>query len=52
MAVNKPRGKKIRLGHALNVNGNVPVWVIAKTGGKFRRNYKKRNFRRSARLKA
>lgn len=50
MAVNKPRAKKIRLGHALRVNGNVPVWVAAKTGGKLRRNDKRRNFRRSRRL--
>lgn len=51
MAMGKARGKKKRLGHAMNANGNVPVWVTAKTGGKLRRNDKKRNFRRSRRLK-
>ncbi|MCL5788283.1 MAG: 50S ribosomal protein L39e [Candidatus Marsarchaeota archaeon] len=48
MAVHKPHAKKRRLGSYMKSNQNIPVWVTAKTGGKLRRNDKKRNYRRSS----
>lgn len=47
MARNKPLGKKIRLAHAKKQNTPVPIWVVVKTRGKFRRHPKLRNWRQT-----
>ncbi len=47
MAHNKPLGRKLRLARALKANRRPPMWVIAKTKGKFRVHPKLRNWRRS-----
>ncbi len=46
MAHNKPLGKKLRLARALKENSPVPLWVIAKTRGRFRTHPKRRHWRR------
>lgn len=51
MARNKPAGKKLRLARALKSNSPVPLWVIGRTLGRFRRHPKIRNWRR-VKLKA
>ncbi len=38
--------RKLRLAKALKSNSPVPLWVIARTGGKFRRHPKIRHWRR------
>jgi large subunit ribosomal protein L39e len=40
----KPRGRKVRLGAANKRNGNVPVWVVLRTGSKLKRNEKRKNW--------
>jgi large subunit ribosomal protein L39e len=40
----KPRARKVRLVAANKSNGNVPVWVVLKTGSKLRRNDKRKNW--------
>jgi large subunit ribosomal protein L39e len=47
MASNKHLSKKKRLIKACKQNSPVPIWVIAKTKGKFRRHPKLRNWRTS-----
>ncbi len=51
MARVKPFARKLRLARALKSNSPVPLWVIAKTQGKFRRHPKIRHWRRGGRLK-
>ncbi|KUO40209.1 MAG: 50S ribosomal protein L39 [Hadesarchaea archaeon DG-33-1] len=46
MARNKPAALKRRLGKASKRTHRVPVWVMAKTGGKVRTHAKRRNWRR------
>lgn len=46
MARNKPYARKLRLAKAYKSNSPVPLWVIAKTLGKFRRHPKLRLWRR------
>ncbi|MDD1766788.1 MAG: 50S ribosomal protein L39e [Candidatus Methanomethyliaceae archaeon] len=46
MARNKHLCRKKRLIHAHKVSSSVPLWVVGKTGGKFRRHPKIRNWRR------
>ena len=46
MARNKPAAFKRRLASARKETRRVPVWVMAKTGGKVRYNAKRRNWRR------
>ncbi len=43
----KPHAKKLRLAKALKQNRRVPLFVIAKTGGKVRSHPKMRNWRRN-----
>lgn len=43
--------KKLRLARALKSNSPVPIWVIARTNGRFRRHPKIRHWRR-VKLKA
>ncbi|OYT60421.1 MAG: 50S ribosomal protein L39e [Desulfurococcales archaeon ex4484_217_1] len=38
--------RKLRLARALKSNFTVPLWVVARTGGKFRRHPKMRHWRR------
>lgn len=38
--------RKLRLARALKSSSPVPLWVIARTGGKFRRHPKMRHWRR------
>ncbi|MBE0519607.1 50S ribosomal protein L39e [Candidatus Bathyarchaeota archaeon] len=45
MARNKPTAKKRRLMKAGKQSRPVPTWVIARTGGKFRTNPKRRRWR-------
>ena len=51
MARNKPLGKKLRLAAAFKENSAVPIWVIARTLGKFRTHVRRRHWRRT-KLKA
>lgn len=46
MARHKPTAKKRRLAKAGKTKKAVPTWVIAKTGGKFRTQPKRRSWRR------
>ena len=46
MARNKPTAKKRRLIRAGKQKRAVPTWVVAKSGGKFRRHPKQRMWRR------
>jgi len=46
LARNKPLGKKLRLAAAGSSNCPVPAWVVVKTRGKVRFNYKRRHWRR------
>ena len=46
MARNKPYARKLRLARAAKSNSPVPLWVIARTLGKFRRHPKLRHWRR------
>ncbi len=46
MASRKPAAKKRRLIRAGKSNSSVPVWVIARTKGYFRRHPKQRHWRR------
>lgn len=45
LARNKPTAKKRRLAKAGKQKEAVPTWVIARTGGKFRTNPKRRQWR-------
>jgi large subunit ribosomal protein L39e len=45
MTRNKPTAKKRRLAKAGKQKKAVPTWVIARTGGKFRSNPKRRQWR-------
>jgi len=47
MARYKNLSFKLRLGHASKSNRSVPIWVVAKTMGRFRTHPKIRNWRRS-----
>ncbi len=47
MAHYKPHARKLRLGKALKQNSAVPIWVIARTRGKFRTHPKRRHWRRN-----
>jgi len=47
MARNKPTAKKRRLIKARKQKRAVPTWVVAKTGGKFRRQPKQKQWRRT-----
>ncbi|MBC7113101.1 MAG: 50S ribosomal protein L39e [Candidatus Methanomethyliaceae archaeon] len=47
MARNKHLSKKKRLIKANKESSPVPIWVVAKTRGKFRRHPKMRHWRRS-----
>lgn len=47
MARNKHLCRKKRLIKANKESSPVPLWVVAKTRGKFRRHPKQRNWRRS-----
>lgn len=47
MARNKPLGRKLRLGAALNSNRATPVWVVAKTRRKVTWRPAMRHWRRS-----
>ena len=51
MAHFKPLGKNLRLAKALKQNRTVPIWVILKTGRRFRDHPKRRHWRR-VKLKA
>jgi len=46
LARNKPLPLKRRLGKAHKHTKRVPVWVMAKTGGKVRSHVKRRSWRR------
>jgi large subunit ribosomal protein L39e len=47
MARNKPPAKKRRLTKAGRQKHPVPTWVVAKSGGKFRRHPKQKQWRRT-----
>ncbi len=47
MAHAKPLARKLRLGKALKSNSPVPLWVIARTAGRFRWHPKRRHWRRN-----
>jgi large subunit ribosomal protein L39e len=47
MARNKPTAKKRRLIKAGKQKRAVPTWVVAKSGGKFRRHPKQKPWRRT-----
>ncbi|RLG61042.1 50S ribosomal protein L39e [Candidatus Geothermarchaeota archaeon] len=47
MAHNKPHARKLRLARALKSNSPVPLWVIARTKGRFRTHPRRRYWRRT-----
>ena len=47
MARHKPTAKKRRLARAGKEKRSVPTWVVAKSGGKFRRQPKQKPWRRT-----
>jgi large subunit ribosomal protein L39e len=47
LARNKHLARKLRLAHANKQNSPVPLWVIIKTMGKFRRHPKLRHWRQT-----
>ncbi|HEW93951.1 50S ribosomal protein L39e [Candidatus Geothermarchaeota archaeon] len=47
MARYKQLAFKLRLGHATKSNRSVPIWVVAKTMGRFRTHPKRRHWRRT-----
>jgi len=47
MAHNKPHARKLRLAKALKSNSPVPLWVIARTKGRFRIHPRRRHWRRT-----
>jgi len=51
MARYKPLSFKLRLAHAKKSNKSVPIWVVARTMGRFRTHPKRRHWRRT-KLKA
>lgn len=46
MSKNKSLATKKKLAKADKESGRVPMWIIAKTGGKVRNNPKRRHWRR------
>jgi len=47
MARYKPLAFKLRLAHAKKSNRSVPIWVVARTMGRFRTHPKRRHWRRN-----
>ncbi|MEM4675724.1 MAG: 50S ribosomal protein L39e [Nitrososphaerota archaeon] len=47
MARVKPLAKKLRLARAGKQNSNIPAWVVIRTAGRVRVNFKRRHWRRS-----